>query len=805
MSDLANSVADIRATARRFDRLDEAESRLLQLIARLSVEELVEGQEVIRSAITESFLPKRQARLHKHLTEALGGSGSLHDYGSSEKAGRPRLRSDALQLFKAEVHTNVVELADRHLFQWPSYESFMTRLLDVLVPRALAAGVALTELTPVIREELASHSAEIFQRGFKYATDRQQLSFDAAIDKANSGLNRLLDIPTSEYRRQLTRLREASKAGTWRSVCSAVLSGVLLGRCRIAFGALSGKTQLLNSRRLWVHYLPFLVEHDLERLAAEWPVGLETERLLRLAKPLSAALDEQVARSTNDRVCVLRSSVYMRAHDRLELTLIEPISGVQKEVTFHCYLGDSSIATSEIESAVARGMELIMLPLSEELSRWAWRHDPPLWHLLIDTSRKDASHRLRDLLNLALASIGAGTRQDVPLTYNFARRFPLDKPDIGADFRVPRLSVIRLLDQHHTDNGVRVWCSVRRSGKTTACLDLQNHRGPDVIITETCESTGVATLRDTFFQATLRALESGTTLSPTFVSDSVRRAADYDTGRSRVVFVLDEYESLFRCLENAALESEQLRYRVVQPLLNQMVAFAQDNLVILLGLRPDAHFILMDQNQLSPYVRADQFPLFEFAHNRPDCEFRDLVRRVLTERISCDDGFVGHLYAETGGHPVLTVNVLVALCDWLIASERPLSRLKLGARDFETFATSHLSAREIALSDVYDVHRKFAQQGLSAHSRERLPWLYAVLNVLRYLALKADGSMSCSVDEVERLIEQLGLHQSPGIDARELVRSGAMANFFITTSQTVKPRIRLYARLTAAVVPSARV
>jgi hypothetical protein len=290
-----------------------------------------------------------------------------------------------------------------------------------------------------------------------------------------------------------------------------------------------------------------------------------------------------------------------------------------------------------------------------------------------------------------------------------------------------------------------------------------------------------------------------------FVNDTIRRSADYDIGRSRIIFVLDEYESLFRLLETSALADERVRLRVVQPLLNQLVAFAQNNLVILMGLRPDAHFILMDQNQLSPYVRADQFPLFEFEHNRPDCEFRELVRRVLTERIVCDDAFLGHLYAETGGHPVLTVNVLVALCDWLIATERPLSQLRLGAQDFGAFAARHLSAQAIGLEDVYDVHRQFAKQGLSPQSRERTPWLYAVLSVLRHIANREGGEMSCSVGEIGRLLERLGLVQDPGIDPEDLVRTAAMANFFRVAGRTVKPRIRLYARLTASVVPSARV
>jgi len=805
MLSIEDSLAEIRELAKRTDRLNDAEGRLIQLLDTIPAAALVANRDLIRSTINEAFLRKRQTRLHQRLESALTGTGAASaDAKSVSDSGVSRSDDDARALFRNELHTGLIELADRHLFQWPYYEALAKRLFEAMAPRALAGGAALTEVTAIVREEISSHSCEIFQRGFIYATQRQQLSKESALDKANSGLIRLLEIAASEYRRQLARLRSEKKAELFRGLCSSVIAGALLGRCHANFCSQPGSEQLLDSWKLWAHQLPFLTAYDLQHLLAGLPPRPERDKLSRIARPLAAALDEQVARATPSSVCVLRTCTYLGSYDRWEVTLVEPIGASQQEVAFHCYLSEEGVSTSEIESAVSRGMQLILLPQSESLSRWAWRHQPTLDHILIDISKREASERLRDLLSFALASIGSGLQQDVPLTYNFAKRFPLDKPDIGADFRVPRLSVRRLLDEH-SDAGVRVWCSVRRSGKTTACQDLQTHQGPEVIITETCESTGLSTLKDTFLQATVRALDSGNQLSPGFVTEAIRRAADYDVGRSRIVFVLDEYESLFRHLESAAMRSESIRYKVVQPFLNQMVEFAQHNLIILLGLRPDAHYILMDQNQLSPYVHADQFPLFDFEQNRPDCEFSMLVRRVLTERVQCDDAFMGSLFQETGGHPVLTVNVLTELCDWLISKGRPLSQLKLGASDFKAFAEYGLSAQAIGLAEVYDVHRKFAQQGLSPQSRDRTPWLYAVLHVLRYLASRPGGSMSCSLAEIVGLIDRLGLDKNPGIDAQELVRGGAKANFFKFVGDRVKPRIRLYARLTASVLPSSYV
>src|SRR5205085_8822935 len=96
-----------------------------------------------------------------------------------------------------------------------------------------------------------------------------------------------------------------------------------------------------------------------------------------------------------------------------------------------------------------------------------------------------------------------------------------------------------------------------------------------------------------------------------FFRDAVRACTDGRLAEeTRVVFVLDEYETLFGQMAAAEHRDRELRYTVLQPLLNQMVAFSQENLLVFIGQRPDAHFILMDQNQLSPYVEQDAFPLF---------------------------------------------------------------------------------------------------------------------------------------------------------------------------------------------------
>ncbi len=801
-ADLEFALSEIRKLSRNPTSLNDAEKRLSSLIESMPPAELAESENLIKDVIARCFLPKRQKRLRTTLATALGAPPSGAGPGDVvSPAPLPTVSAaDALNLFRSDVHAALIDLADRHIFQWALYEVAVAGLFDKQAPAALARGVHLVELQTVLRNEVASHAAEIFQRGFAYATNYQQLSTSTALAKSTSGLLRFLDMVLSEYRRQLLHLRAASAAPRLRAICSALVTGILLGRCKSTFGALSGTAQLADVWKLWAHTTPFMMRGDMEQFTFALQVGHVRDRLNGIIQPLVAALDEQSSRPEPDGVCVLRSASFDRTLDRLELILVEPIRLADKEIPVHCYLTSSSIDRLELESAANRDMQLILAPLTDELDRWISSH-ATLRRIVVDTAKGDAPERLRDALSFAVASLGSTAREQLPVTYNYAKRFPLDRPDIGVDFRVPRRSVQALLEQHQHQTGVRLWCSVRRSGKTTACLDLQTVRGSAAVITETCERIGVANLTDSFYQAVLEALRENIQLKSTFVADAIRRSADYDVGSSKIVFVLDEYESLFRQLELAARDDERRRYSVVQPVLNQLLEFAQRNLVVFLGLRPDAHYILMDQNQLSPYVLADSFPLFEFEQEQPDSEFRDLVRRILTDRIQCDDAFLGHVYSETRGHPALTVNVLTAVCEWLIKTKRPLGRLSLGGGDFDDFGAACLTPSAISLEDAYDLHRHFCAQGLSEASRQRTPWLYSVLQVLRLTAKRSHEQMSCTFEEARRLLDGLGVSHELGCDIKSLSRSGAKANFFELKEHAIKPKIRLLARIAGTVVP----
>jgi hypothetical protein len=333
---------------------------------------------------------------------------------------------------------------------------------------------------------------------------------------------------------------------------------------------------------------------------------------------------------------------------------------------------------------------------------------------------------------------------------------------------------------------------------------LGSTTGTSTIVSETCDSTGQFEGANSFYEAVSDALIQGKAIPNTFFVSAVSKAAPGRVGGTdRFVFVLDEYETLFGRLKTAVTKEPDLRYTVVQPLLNQMVAFTRDNLLVFMGQQPNAHFILMDQNQLSAYVHQDPFPLFQHVHGTTQGEFSELVSKVLTERIEFDGAFADALYEETAGHPFLTVNVLISLVDWLIEQQRPSRALKLTRDDFVEFGLKGLTLKSISMKREYDFFREAISESLSVFGKTQNPWLHAVYRTLRQIG-KESPDLNCSQSDFVRMVEDLHISKL-GFSADQILRTGFQANFFHYEDEMVRPEIRILGRIactaTSRVVP----
>ena len=265
----------------------------------------------------------------------------------------------------------------------------------------------------------------------------------------------------------------------------------------------------------------------------------------------------------------------------------------------------------------------------------------------------------------------------------------------------------------------------------------------------------------------------------------------------RCVLVIDEYETLFGAMRAAMFERPSTRYNVVQPLLNQMVAFAKSNLIVFMGQQPNAHNIIMDQNQLAPYVLQEPFPLFVNGKGMGD-EFGSLLRRIMSDRVTFSTAFKSAVYEETAGHPYLTVNILVRFFDWLIEKKHPSNRLTFDREHFQDFSDSALTRQALLHADAFWFFREaVATPALSPETAKSDPWLYSIYTMLRALSQVSDDRSVSEIDFVA-LVRQYGI-EDLGISARSLLNTGVAANFFVIERERVRPKIRVLGRLAAAV------
>jgi len=222
-----------------------------------------------------------------------------------------------------------------------------------------------------------------------------------------------------------------------------------------------------------------------------------------------------------------------------------------------------------------------------------------------------------------------------------------------------------------------------------------------------------------------------------------------------------------------------------------MVAFARANLIIFLGQQPNAHFILMDQNQLSPYVRQDAFPLFGHNTGEPREEFAQLVRKVLTAPIDPDVSFINAVFKETAGHPFLTVNLLADFVDWLIEQRRPVSGLALTSDDVEQFILTRLGRRHVGMCRDYTFFREAAGQAMSESGKIGTPWLHAVYSSMSQLVRSAPETLRCTRGDFSQIASRI----QGTVDPDRLLLTASDSNFLAYDDQHVWPKIRLLGRI----------
>jgi hypothetical protein len=747
--------------------------------------------------IAATFEKGSRRKLTELLESHLSGSVSR---GIAVEPGSPqRLTVSDLQSTYEKMLDN---LRDKHIFQWTTfYRDNIGYVFRDAIDRGPLSDQP-EEVTQRIELILFRHTKSIFSRGYTFARERG-LDVEVATDKSLRGLQQFLYLVMGLLFDQRDYIEQRGCMVAAWDIVSAMLTGIMTGYRDIELDDLSGAAILDGSPVAWLPALGFCRGEDAVRICTRefGKISVESSSICALL----LGVDRWIAKSGLRSVMPRLSRVSLGA-GRLDITYSFTESSESQDITMSAFYGEPVEYIRDIQEAINLRMVAIVAPLSEVVKDWL---ESTPKNTIIDSSdvREDITQAeaLGETISstlLAGALVSQNKSEDGQITRNYARDFPLDDPEFRRFFEVERLSVKHVIQELQSRVGAYVWCSVRRSGKTTAASSLSETSNQTLVLFQSMDHRPNAIEVNVLGRALRAALTSGNPIPEDFfqsvVNTCVSAVAPTAPQQKRLVFIIDEYESLFGTLDASSRRDPGLRHLVIQPLISQMLAFSTKNVLLFMGQRPDAHQILLSQNQLSPNIRQHAFPLF--AHSSEGVsEFSLLVRRVLTEKMPSAPTFDNALYMETRGHPYLTVNALVDFCDWIIEERIDLTNSALTGAHFERFASIRLIQSRLQRSSYYSLFHGMLAEFLSEQSREQEPWLHAVTHVLRDLAKRHPKKLSCSLASFESLARPSA--DILGVPPSRLLASAAMANFLSEHGGLVSPAIPLMARLAASIEP----
>ncbi len=777
----------------------EAFQMMSALIGALEPVAAQQAESEIRRVI-DAFHKKNQRDLSDLLDETIAALGARLSTAPPELDDVPALRE--------QLRARLTELSERHIFQWTTYyrEAVGSTMADAV--RLASRLASPSPVAVALGEEFASHALEVFSKGFQRQVREGRTHTDAVAKSAN-GVRRFLELPLQFYVQSAIRFDlQAPEARAVRAVTSAVISGIVRGYGSVVFGDHTGFQLLELSFADWLQYTVFLTVEDARKLASSLSNGAARALMSALAVPLVDAIDRSLSQRSGQDFSLPTTALYSREGGLLAVTMSLPRQDRRDYLQLRCYspLSDRPVSGAVLDECVRAEIDIVVAPVEHGVREaWYAKASPDLLTLLVpydigtvqqEESINNLTDRLVDALSQQFAASLGGDWLNEPLVYNYAADFPLNNPQLLKYYLVQRRSVSNLLAMFETGTGIHLWCSVRRSGKTTACSELGATSRGALVAFQTMQLRPDQPDLNAFERGVRDALQNGRRLPDSFVQDTVRECAGASLnlrGTTKTVFVLDEYELLFGLLKASGRADEALRYQVIFPLLNQLVSYARDNLLILVGQQPDAHYVFLEHNQLSPLVSQSLFPLFEHKTGEPLTEFTEFLRRVLTSRVDFETSFADAVFEETSGHPYLTVNLMTDLFDWMIAHKRRGKDLSLSSTDFRNFAGQRFAPDVLRVSARYDFFRQMLGRSMGSDARAHQPWLFAVTSCVRDIAQRAPNSLQATLPEFKELAGKYA--EACGLVADELLVTAERSNFLRYRGGYVTPAIKIMGRI----------
>lgn len=742
--------------------------------------------------VLEEFQKRRRRILGELLQQALERGPRLVDR-------QPGLPEPTQISPYDDYQRRMSEIAGRHIFQWSTYyKDNCSYILKDAVSR-LSEMHDNTEAEDRIRAIFAEHSRDIFSKGYEKVLERG-LAYEIGVAKSVRGLQQFLNVIIGVLRDQRENSPSKAQAAIYWDIASAMISGILLGYRDVSVEELAGEDLLRDYQNAWTPALGFCRGRHAILLAEQGRSVFNGSEASICS--LLIGVDRWASQALTPAVMPKYSRVAIGL-SRLDITYSMAVDRVSQDIVASVFFGSPLYFKDDLSDSIALA-DVVVAELTLGTREWV---DSTGINEVIDSS--DVHGQVAGVVDLAETVAAQLTSKSAPsnnkplsgrIPRNYAKDFPLDDPLFReGHYEVERHSVNRIIQGLQRGTGVYLWCSVRRSGKTTSAEAIAGPSGERMVVLQTMDHRPNAPELNVLSSRIRAALEEGNAIPETFfaelVKDCVAATTQANAPRRNLVLIIDEYETLFELIDTYTERVPGLKVLVALPLISQILGFSMKNTLLFMGQRPDAHMILLSQNQLSPNVRQYAFPLFE---HQPGTfsEFATLVHRILGENLRVTDSFIESVYQETKGHPYLTVNILVDFCEWLMDSTSFELGSELSGHYFADFSRERLEVVALRSSPHYRLFHKMLAEFSSERSRAQEPWLYSVTSILREIVKRHPKRMSCSLaafDGIAKPYEELA--KTP---ARQILASAAMANFFSESNGTVSAGIPLMARLAAS-------
>ncbi|HBQ3113325.1 hypothetical protein L1C56_25280 [Klebsiella pneumoniae] len=739
-----------------------------------------------------SFYKKKQRLLNDKIQSKITLKDIAIENSTSQYSNNinERFETYNLQLQKLEIS---------HIFQWATYYrdtvSFILKDLINTLEQIDSWDVVLKS----IADMFLNHSSKISQRGIEHSLSNG-LDETLTYNKTTGGLQQFIFLIINLYAELQTEISTSNQSNLIRKIVSSMLSGVLTGYKNVV-----GWDKLCNNYRHWVPAIGFLNGNDAITFIQERDTTpSQVLGIFNTTVPLLLAIDNISEKLHDfDYIYPTISKVQYNEPLKLDISWSRVFDKEISSFSATCIFSENIEDIADAESLLLSVSDLVVLIASPIVNEWIEKHaksnfiDSSIVNGIVDNAI-DLSEVIASTLQDQL-KINAERDKTGFIYHNYAKDFPLEDPEQRKFFYVDRHSVKNLLEQFENNTGIHLWCSVRRSGKTTAATSISDVSSRSMMLFQTMDHVTELPHQNIFEQEILLALSEKKPIPSDFFENTVNKCllAYMIEGEKnkKIIFVLDEYETFFGLLEAYAQDDLIVKFSIALPLLSQMVRFSAKNLLIFMGQRPDAFYILPAQNQLSPLVKQHNFPLFEHFNGSTNSEFSQFLKKVLSPKLPFTTSFNDAVYSETSGHPYLTVNLMVDFCDWLIDNNSMNTEILLDGNIFQSFSSVRLTTAALSRSTFYQFFQSQLNSYIGGGDKKDERWLYAITKVLSQIARKHPKKLMCSLAAYNEIaLQSVGKSE---ISTSMLLSTGLMSNFLKKDGGYVKPAIKLMARLAA--------